>query len=152
MHRFFFRAILSVLIAWYVTGCSSGIPYQDLIVGAGRTDMYLPALSGKEVGVCVNHTSIVADTHLVDSLLSLGFQLTKVYTPEHGFRGTADAGEKIDNTATEQYQIISLYGTNKKPTAEDLDGIDVMIFDIQDVGVRFYTYIGTMHYVMEACA
>lgn len=122
--------------------------------GAEQTDEYIKFLNFKKVGVVANHTSTIKNTHLVDSLLRLGVNIVKVFSPEHGFRGEADAGEKVASgidTKT-KLPLISLYGNNKKPTVEQLKGIDVMIFDIQDVGARFYTYISTMHYVMEACA
>lgn len=127
---------------------------QPLLVGAQQTDAYLKFLNFKKVGVVANHTSTIGKTHLVDSLLSLGIKIVKVFSPEHGFRGEADAGEKVASgiDAKTKLPLISLYGSNKKPTNEQLKGIEVMIFDIQDVGARFYTYISTMHYVMEACA
>lgn len=114
----------------------------------------LPRLEGKRVAVVGNHTSrLFNGTHLVDSLLSRGVQVTKVFAPEHGFRGTADAGEHVKDGVDTQtgLPIISLYGNNRKPTAAQLEGLDVILFDIQDVGVRLYTYISTMTYVMEAC-
>ena len=115
---------------------------------------YLPLIEGKRIGVVGNQTSIVGETHLVDTLLSLGVNVRKIYTPEHGFRGNADAGAKVNSGKDEKtgLPIVSLYGKNKKPTPEMLQGIDVILFDLQDVGVRFYTYISTMSYVMEAAA
>ena len=127
----------------------------DITMGAARTDLYLEALkSADQVGVVANHTSMVGEQHLVDQLLDMGVKVTKVFAPEHGFRGKADAGEKVDSgkDAKTGLPIISLYGSHKKPAADDLAGLDVVIFDIQDVGARFYTYISTMTYVMEACA
>jgi uncharacterized protein YbbC (DUF1343 family) len=123
-------------------------------VGAERLDSYLKELTGKKVGIVANHTSMIKNTHLVDSLLKLKINVARVFSPEHGFRGTADAGEKVNSNIDEKtgLSIISLYGKNKKPTREQIKDLDVIIFDIQDVGVRFYTYISTMHYVMEACA
>ncbi len=123
-------------------------------VGAERIDKYLTLLEGKSVALVANHTSLVHNTHLADTLLSLGIQLKKIFAPEHGFRGDADAGEHIVNFIDERTNlpVISLYGKNFKPTPEHLAGIDIVVFDIQDVGVRFYTYLSTMHYVMEACA
>lgn len=123
-------------------------------VGAEIVDAYLPLIKGKNVGVVANHTSLIYKTHLVDSLLSLGINIVTVFSPEHGFRGNADAGEKVTSEVDSKTNlpIVSLYGKNKKPTAEQLKGIDIILFDIQDVGARFYTYISTMHYVMEACA
>lgn len=124
------------------------------VSAAMQLDDYLPLLEGKSVGVVGNQTSIVGQTHLVDTLLTLGVDIRKIYTPEHGFRGTADAGAKVNSGKDEKtgIPIVSLYGKNKKPTAEMLQDIDVILFDLQDVGVRFYTYISTMSYVMEAAA
>jgi uncharacterized protein YbbC (DUF1343 family) len=128
-------------------------------VGANQTQDYIPLLKNKKIGVVANPTSVIFKnkkdySHLVDSLMSLKVKLKKVFSPEHGFRGNADAGEKIQDAKDPRtgLPIISLYGDNKKPTPEQLKGIDVMVFDLQDVGVRFYTYISTLHYVMEACA
>lgn len=123
-------------------------------VGAEQMHEYLPLLAGQSVGLVVNQTSVVNNQHLVDTLLSKGVNIKKVFAPEHGFRGTADAGEKVSNGVDSKtaLPIISLYGSNRKPTAEQLRGITTMIFDIQDVGTRFYTYISTLEYVLEACA
>ncbi|WP_245576734.1 exo-beta-N-acetylmuramidase NamZ family protein [Eisenibacter elegans] len=123
-------------------------------IGAARMDLYLPLLQGKRVGLVVNHTSLVNQTHLVDTLLSLQVEVKKIFVPEHGFRGDADAGESVSSTVDSRtgLPIVSLYGKTKKPSPAQLEDIDLMIFDIQDVGTRFYTYISTMHYVMEACA
>ncbi|MBC8266602.1 MAG: DUF1343 domain-containing protein [Flavobacteriales bacterium] len=125
---------------------------RTLKLGVERTTSYLPLLENKKVGVVGNQTSMIGNTHLVDSLLSLGIDVVKVFSPEHGFRGTADAGAKIEDGIDVKtgLPIISLYGKNKKPSIEQLQGIDVFVFDIQDVGARFYTYISTLHYVMEA--
>jgi uncharacterized protein YbbC (DUF1343 family) len=132
---------------------------ESLETGAEQIQTYLPLLKDKSVAVVANQTSVIANekggfTHLVDSLLNLEINVKIVFAPEHGFRGKADAGEIVnDSRDTETgLPIISLYGKHKKPTEEDLKGIDVVVFDIQDVGVRFYTYISTLHYVMEACA
>ncbi len=136
-------------------GPATGQPaVAALAVGAERLDAYLPGLRGKRVAMVVNHTSMVGRTHLVDTLLASGIAVKKIFAPEHGFRGEADAGEHVSNATDKKtgLPLISLYGNNKKPTAEQLADVDVVIFDIQDVGVRFYTYISTMHYVMEACA
>ena len=124
------------------------------VSAAMQLDDYLPLIEGKRVGVVGNQTSIVGETHLVDTLLSLGIDIKKIYTPEHGFRGTADAGAKVNSGKDEKtgIPIVSLYGKNKKPTPEMLQSIDIILFDLQDVGVRFYTYISTMSYVMEAAA
>jgi len=121
---------------------------------AYQTEEYLPYLKDKSVGLVVNQTSTIGQTHLVDTLRSCGIEIKKVFAPEHGFRGEADAGATIKSGVDKKtgLPIISLYGKNKKPTNEQLQDLDVVIFDIQDVGARFYTYISTMHYVMEACA
>lgn len=126
----------------------------QLQTGAEQMEEYLPLLEGKTVGLVVNQTSRVKDQHLVDTLNASGIDIACIFAPEHGFRGTADAGSHIkDQTDTQTgLPVISLYGNNKKPQDKHLKGIDIMIFDIQDVGIRFYTYISTMHHVMEACA
>ena len=127
---------------------------QKLVLAAERTNLYLHHLENKKVGVVGNQTSMIANTHLVDSLLSLGIDIVKVFSPEHGFRGKADAGAIIEDGIDSKtgIPIISLYGKNKKPKDEQLQGIDILVFDIQDVGVRFYTYISTLHYIMESAA
>ena len=134
--------------------------HQDNVeVGANRTELYLPLLKGKRVGIVANQTSVIFKdqndyVHLVDSLLNLEIAIKKVFSPEHGFRGTADAGEEVQSSTDNRtgLPIVSLYGDNRKPKPEQLKDLDVVVFDIQDVGVRFYTYISTLHYVMEACA
>lgn len=125
-----------------------------IVVGAERTQAYFPLLAGKKIGIVGNQSSLIHQSHLVDSLVSAKFNVVKVFSPEHGFRGTADAGAKVNSSIDPKTKlpIVSLYGSNKKPTQEQLKGIDILIFDIQDVGVRFYTYISTLDYVMEACA
>jgi uncharacterized protein YbbC (DUF1343 family) len=130
------------------------IQNQEIIPGAWKMKTYLPMLEGKNVALTVNQTSMVEDSHLVDTLISRGINIVKVFAPEHGFRGMADAGEAIQNSIDQRtgIPIVSLYGSNKKPSAEQLEDVDIIIFDIQDVGVRFYTYITTMHYLMEAAA
>jgi uncharacterized protein YbbC (DUF1343 family) len=127
---------------------------DDIVVGAHQAHLYLPLLKGKKVAIVANHTSLINSTHLVDSLLNSGINIVKVFCPEHGFRGNEDAGKKIRNTKdpVSGLPIISLYGRKYKPSRKDLKKVDIVIFDIQDVGVRFYTYISTMTYVMEACA
>ncbi len=130
-------------------------PSESTIVAAAeRTTNYLPLLENKRVAIVANQTSLVKGTHLADTLLSLGVSVKKVFAPEHGFRGEADAGTYVQNgkDVKSGLTVISLYGKNKKPAAADLNDVDVVLFDIQDVGARFYTYISTMHYVMEACA
>ena len=126
----------------------------DIVVAAELMDQYVPDLEGRKVAIVANQTSMIGESHLVDKLIEKGIDIRIVFAPEHGFRGTADAGEKVANQKDKKtgIRIVSLYGKNKKPKQEDMDSIDIVVFDIQDVGVRFYTYISTMHYVMEACA
>ncbi|MCR5013725.1 MAG: DUF1343 domain-containing protein [Bacteroidales bacterium] len=130
------------------------IPKEGYVYGAMDTENYFRLLEGLRVGVVANQTSLVGSTHLVDTLVSSGIDVRKIFTPEHGFRGTADAGAKVNNGKDEKtgIAIASLYGKTKKPTPEMMRDLDVMLFDLQDVGVRFYTYISTLTYVMEACA
>jgi uncharacterized protein YbbC (DUF1343 family) len=144
----------------------SQIEHNEIIVGANNTEAYFSILRNKNVAVVANQTSVIFKdnrrktkdkrlfTHLADSLLASGIKIQKVFSPEHGFRGEADAGEIIvDRKDTKTgLPIVSLYGKNKKPSQEQLKDIDIVVFDIQDVGVRFYTYLSTLHYVMEACA
>lgn len=127
---------------------------SEIETGAENLKRYLPLLAEKHVAVVVNPSSMVGDTHLVDLLLSKGVKITTIFAPEHGFRGKADAGEHVKDGIDIQsgLSIVSLYGTHKKPTSDDLKSVDVIVFDIQDVGVRFYTYLSTLHYVMEAAA
>ncbi|GAA3925498.1 DUF1343 domain-containing protein [Hymenobacter algoricola] len=129
-------------------------PAPALRMGADQADRYLPLLRGKRVGVVVNQTSLVGRTHLVDTLLAQGVQVKMIFAPEHGFRGEAADGATIKDgrDARSGLPVRSLYGATKKPTAEMLRDLDVLVFDIQDVGARFYTFISTMHYVMEAAA
>lgn len=127
---------------------------SEIKVGAENTTAYLNLIEGKKVGVVANQSSQIGKKHLVDSLLRLNIDILRVFSPEHGFRGDADAGEKVNDQKDPKtgLEIISLYGKNKKPYINQLEGIEVMLFDLQDVGLRFYTYISTLHYVMEACA
>lgn len=152
MYRLKFNKFIFLFIVAFSTCIAAHS--QDLKVGAECTEDYIPYLQGKAVAVVANQTSFIKQTHLVDSLLACGVNVKKIFAPEHGFRGTADAGEKIDNNIDKRtgLPVISLYGKNNKPGKEALQNIDIVVFDIQDVGVRFYTYISTMHYVMEACA
>lgn len=126
---------------------------QSIIPGAERSDLYLSKLKGKKIAITCNHTSLVGNQHLVDFLISKEVKIVKIFAPEHGFRGEADAGAKVKSEFDKKTNISikSLYGKNLKPSKEDLKGIDIMLFDIQDVGLRFYTYISTLQYVMEAC-
>ncbi len=140
----------------------SEISTTKLEVAASQLEKYIPLLKGKNVALVANQTSIIENpslkkekyTHLVDTLLALNISLKKVFSPEHGFRGKADAGEKVldGKDPSTGIPIISLYGSNKKPKSNQLEGIDIIVFDLQDVGVRFYTYTSTLHYVMEAAA
>jgi uncharacterized protein YbbC (DUF1343 family) len=124
-----------------------------VIPGAERIATYLPMLKNKRIALVVNQTSMVKENHLVDTLLKLGVDIKTVFAPEHGFRGKADAGEAVGDMKDPRtgLPIVSLYGKKKKPLPEELENVDILIFDIQDVGVRFYTFISTLHYIMEAC-
>ena len=123
-----------------------------IIPGAERMEVYVPMLKGKSVAVFANQTSMVGNTHLVDTLVKRGIKVVKIFGPEHGFRGDADAGEKVTSYIDKKtgIEVISLYGAHYKPSKEDLENVDVMIFDIQDVGVRFYTFISSLEYYMDA--
>ncbi len=127
---------------------------QELMPAANHPASYLPSLKGKRVALVVNQTSQVQGKHLVDFLLKNGVNVVRIFAPEHGFRGTADAGEYLGDSRDilTGIEIRSLYGKHKKPSKEDLRGVDIVVFDIQDVGVRFYTYLSTLHFVMEAVA
>ncbi|MFY9242656.1 MAG: DUF1343 domain-containing protein [Polaribacter sp.] len=164
--------ILFLLLNFQLISCAQKVENSKLKVrslekdtiiktGAERTELYLELLKGKNVAVVANQTSIIElrnkkqeTRHLVDTLISLGIDIKKVFAPEHGFRGQADAGELFDNSTDKKtgLPILSLHGKHKKPSQEQLKNIDIVVFDIQDVGVRFYTYISTLHYVMEACS
>jgi uncharacterized protein YbbC (DUF1343 family) len=138
------------------TSTKTNAPVSNVAVrirpGAERLDQYLPLLTGKKIAVFANHTSIVGSSNLVDTLFKIGVNITVIFGPEHGFRGTADAGEKIDNVTDPAtgIPVVSLYGKKRKPSAEDLKNVDVMLFDIQDVGVRFYTYISSLQEYLES--
>jgi uncharacterized protein YbbC (DUF1343 family) len=127
---------------------------NQVITGAERMEQYLDQLQGKSIALVVNQTSMVGKNHLVDTLLSRKIHISKIFAPEHGFRGNADAGESVaeEIDSATGIPVISIYGNKLKPTAENLQKVDLVIYDIQDVGVRFYTYVSTLHYVMEACA
>jgi len=130
----------------------AAVAQKRIIPGAERMEQYLPFLKGKNVAIFANPTSMVGKVHLVDTLLKRGIKIIKIFGPEHGFRGKADAGEKVGNTIDKKtgIEVISLYGNHHKPSPEDLKNVDVMIYDIQDVGVRFYTFISSMQEYMEA--
>ncbi|HUX58417.1 MAG TPA: DUF1343 domain-containing protein [Bacteroidales bacterium] len=151
MRKVYFTIFLLHLVA--VSSYCLGAK-RNPIPGSYQIELYRKMIEGKSVAVVANQTSMVGQTHLVDNLLYIGIDLRVIFTPEHGFRNLADAGERIEDGKDPETGVllISLYGSHLKPTSEDIDGIDVVIFDIQDVGARFYTYISTLHYVLEACA
>ncbi len=131
----------------------SGQDVEDRIyTGAEQTDKYIDLLKDKTVGLVVNHTSYINKTHLVDTLLSLNVDVIKIFSPEHGFLGNYHDGATVKNSKYFSLDVISLYGKKKKPSETDLRGVDILVFDIQDVGVRFYTYLSTLHFIMEAAA
>ncbi len=171
------KCILALFLLTFFSSCAQSLSNNKIETAANQTEKYIPLLAGKKVAVVANQTSVIHKkqpisktdeivstlkpkhhndkfTHLVDSLLTSNINIVKVFAPEHGFRGKADAGEHVSNQKDIKtgLPIISLYGKNRKPSIENLQGIDIILFDIQDVGVRFYTYISTMTYVMEACA
>ena len=125
---------------------------NQILPGAYQTKEYLPLLREKRVAIFANQTSVVGNTHLVDTLKKLGVNIVKIFAPEHGFRGTADAGANIQTYTDKQtgIPVVSLYGSKVKPSKEDLNDVDVLLFDIQDVGVRFYTYISSLQYFLES--
>ena len=127
-------------------------PQTAIIPAAERINVYLPLINGKRVGIFANQTSMVGNSHLVDTLRKLGVDIKVIFGPEHGFRGTADAGEKIGNYTDQKtgIPVVSLYGSKRRPSADDMKDVDILIFDIQDVGVRFYTYISSLEEFMEA--
>lgn len=127
---------------------------DEIITGAEQPESYLPLIEGKRVGLVVNNTSLIGEIHLVDFLKGKKINIVKIFAPEHGFRGEAAPGEIVNNGVDLKtgISVISLYGKNRKPSPGDLEDIDIILFDIQDVGCRFYTYISTLHLVMEACA
>jgi uncharacterized protein YbbC (DUF1343 family) len=147
--------ILSILVLSMMAFLPSECKEQTggPVPGAFHIEQYKQLLTGKSVAVLANQTSMIGSTHLVDSLLSLGITIKKIFAPEHGFRNLADAGATIEDGKDTRtgIRITSLYGNHLKPTPGDLSGIDVVVFDIQDVGARFYTYISTLHYLLEAC-
>ncbi|MBR1769808.1 MAG: DUF1343 domain-containing protein, partial [Bacteroidales bacterium] len=132
------------------------VSVAQIVNGDERTDEYLPLLYGKKVGLVCNHTSVVGNEHLINLLLRNGVDLVKVFTPEHGLSGIAQAGERVNdsimNVNQKELKIISLYGNHKKPYKSEISDCDVLLFDLQDVGCRFYTYISTLEYVMSSCA
>jgi uncharacterized protein YbbC (DUF1343 family) len=164
---FLFRSILKQAFLFVSLFCNVGPisaqhdlyaekakPVPTIMVGAERTDAYMPMLQGKNVALVINQTSRIGNDLLADTLKAMGVNIKVIFAPEHGFRGDADAGSNVSNTTDSKtgIKVISLYGKKQKPTAEDLSGINVVVFDIQDVGCRFYTFLSTLQYVMEACA
>ncbi len=148
------KSFLPALLIIMLPLVSCGETTANPTVGAASIQKYMGLLNGKSVVVVANQTSIIGETHLVDSLVSLDINIKAIFAPEHGFRDMADAGAHIADgkDPVTGLPIISLYGSHRKPTEEDLTGVDVVVFDIQDVGARFYTYISTLHYVLETCA
>lgn len=151
--------LLMAFSALFITAChgqnnsqQATANSQYIIPAAERINVYLPLIKGKRVGIFANQTSTVGNSHLVDTLRKLGVDIKVIFGPEHGFRGTADAGEKIGNYTDQKtgIPVVSLYGSKRRPSAEDVKDVDILIFDIQDVGVRFYTYISSLEEFMEA--
>lgn len=151
---FRFAGTLLLLLFVSLIAPATANAQDPILPGAHQTSEYIPLLKGKRVAIVANHTSRIYNVHLLDTLLSLKVNVKKIFCPEHGFRGTEDAGAKIKSGKDKKtgLPIISLYGASQKPKAADLSNIDIVIFDMQDVGVRFYTYVSTMRLVMEACA
>lgn len=149
-----FRLVCVAFFLCVSIGMAAAQEEATPIPAAERTELYLPLLKGKRIAVVANHTSLIGRIHLVDSLLALGVKIERIFCPEHGFRGMDDAGEPVASYKDFRtgLDVISLYGRRKKPDASMLRDVDVVVFDLQDVGVRFYTYLSTMHYVMESCA
>lgn len=151
--RFNFLVTISLILLQFFA-VNAQVNNKQIVLGIERLEEYLPYIENKKVAVVANQSSVIDDRHLVDILLENGVELQKVFSPEHGFRGNADAGEKVGDGVDSKtgLKVISLYGDNKKPTKSQLNGVEIIVFDLQDVGVRFYTYISTLHYVMEAAA
>lgn len=150
-----FALLLVGALSWAASAHAQKLP-TPVTVGAERMELLLPTLQGKRVALMVNQSSLVGSTgtHLVDTLLSQGINIVRLFVPEHGLRGKVDAGKNVRSGVDEKtgLPVVSLYGQRKRPTPEMLDDIDLLVFDLQDVGTRFYTYISSMHYLMEACA
>ncbi len=148
------RTVLIIIILFYLS--RSGVNSQTPVIqtGAQATELYFPLLKNKRIGITANHTSKINESHLVDTLIKSGFHVIRIFCPEHGFRGSEEAGQKIKNQKdmATGLPLISLYGKHKKPEPSEMKDLDLMIFDLQDVGVRCYTYLSTLHYVMESCA
>lgn len=151
----YFNLVLSMTVCVIAFSCQAQKKENPPITPAAeRLDAYLPELEGKTVALLVNHTSMVNGVHLLDTLLSSGVRVVKIFAPEHGFRGNLANGETVHDGRDQKTKLplVSMYGKNKKPSSKELEGIDIVIYDIQDVGTRFYTYISSMHHMMEACA
>jgi uncharacterized protein YbbC (DUF1343 family) len=146
------NSIRLILFLYFLWG--SLLAQSQPVPGAANLNAYVPAFKGKQMGIATNHTAIIGTSHLVDTLLTLGIKIHKIFAPEHGFRGDAANGEWVQSSLDSKTNIpiVSLYGKNKIPKKEDLKDIDIMVFDMQDVGVRYFTYLSTLHYVMTACA
>ena len=151
----FFNFLFKITFFLLLTNNLNG--QNKLVYGIERTDQYISILKKKKIGLVTNHTSkfyVNKPIHLIDSLINRGIIIERIFAPEHGFRGNIDNGEKIDNSVDSKTKIpiVSLYGNSRKPAPEDISELDLIIFDIQDVGARFYTYLSTLHYIMEASA
>lgn len=145
-----FRLVAVVVLIIF----SANLLKAQLKTGAEQTNKYFPVLKDKKIALVVNNGSVIGHVHLIDSFLNAGLKVKKIFTPEHGLKGNISAGVKVENSyyGSQKIPVISLYGEKKKPSPEDLTGIDILVFDLQDMGVRFFTYISTLSYVMEACA
>ena len=150
------RFIVTIfLLNFFIANAFAQTTFDDNIRPADAVPgNYVPFLQHKRVALIINQTSVVGDSSLLDMLINRGINVVKIFVPEHGFRGNEDAGAHVDNStdSATRLPIISLYGNHKKPKPEDLADVDVVVYDLQDVGVRFYTYISTLEYCMEACA
>lgn len=149
MNRYYYSFLCVLIFLGY-----TAYAQDPIVIGAERFDQYLPKIANKKVGMVVNHTSVVGTSHLVDTLLAKGANITAVYAPEHGYKGNVERGMSISTYKDPDtgLTIYSIYGSRRKPTPEELKDVELMIFDMQDVGARFFTYISTLHYIMEACA
>jgi uncharacterized protein YbbC (DUF1343 family) len=147
------KDLLFIILLLFFPGLYTAAQVR-ITTGAEQTAEYFPVIKGKKIAIVANQTSQIGKTHIVDSLYNYGFTIKCVFAPEHGFRGEAEAGETVINSKDKKtgLPVISLYGNHKKPTADDLKEVEMVVFDIQDVGARFYTYISTLQYVMESCA
>lgn len=154
MKKYFKINTLSIVAITFFIQISIFIKAQEIIPASERTAEYFPILKNKNIALVGNQTSKIGTTHILDTLLKSGIKVHKIFCPEHGFRGNVEAGEKVKSTidSVTGIHIISLYGKHFNPKTSDLSNIDIVLFDIQDVGVRFYTYISTLHFIMEACA